>query len=141
VEFTSNGRIYFKKYSQKNNQGGVGGNFNALIVPVLSDSKGSQDPKGVAIGTTISITGHKSELSYQIYAYFSNKQKKKALLLLIDCVRILSSNLQESEVLTKDNEEESIMDLKQQNPTTSRKQNIRKASYKDEDDNFFEATA
>ncbi|CAG8814064.1 21927_t:CDS:2, partial [Gigaspora margarita] len=38
-EFTSNGGIHFKKYSQKNDQGGVDGNSDALIVPVPLDSK------------------------------------------------------------------------------------------------------
>ncbi|CAG8840425.1 42466_t:CDS:2, partial [Gigaspora margarita] len=168
-EFTSNSGIHFKKYSQKNDQGSVNSNSDALIVPVPPDSEGSQGPiynikfyfskrpsnskypylylkinkninnyskdpwyldtrlglkscgffmksicttKGVTMGTTMSITGYKSELSYRIYACPSNKQKEEALSLLIDSVGTLPSNSQESEVLTKDNAEESIMDLK-----------------------------
>ncbi|CAG8838846.1 35675_t:CDS:2, partial [Gigaspora margarita] len=168
-EFTSNGGIHFKKYSQKNDQGGMDGNSDALIVPVPPDPKGSQGPvydiklyfskrplnskcpflhlkinkkinnyskdpwylntrlgakscgsfmkdicttKGVAMGTTMSITGHKSESSYRIYARPSNKQKEDALSLLIDSVGTLPSNSQESEALTKD-DKEIIMNLKQ----------------------------
>ena len=43
-EFTSNGGIHFKKYSQKNDQGGVDGNSDALIIPVPPDPEGSQGP-------------------------------------------------------------------------------------------------
>lgn len=57
--------------------------------------------KGVAMGTTMSITGHKSESSYRIYARPSNKQKEDALSLLINSVGTLPSNLQEQETLTK----------------------------------------
>ncbi|CAG8842410.1 41445_t:CDS:1, partial [Gigaspora margarita] len=38
-EFTSNSGIHFKKYSQKNDQGGVNSNSDALIVPVPSNSE------------------------------------------------------------------------------------------------------
>ncbi|CAG8828114.1 14004_t:CDS:2, partial [Gigaspora margarita] len=38
-EFTSNSGIHFKKYSQKNDQDGVDGNSDALIVPVPPDPK------------------------------------------------------------------------------------------------------
>ncbi|CAG8797286.1 12940_t:CDS:2, partial [Racocetra fulgida] len=150
--FTSNGGIQFKKYSQKNDQGGVDGNSDALIIPVPPDPEGSQDysndswylderlgarscrsfmknvctavgidikdrdivnhsgrstpitslfQKGVAIGTTMSITGHKSESSYRIYARSSNKQKEDALSLLISSVGALPCNSQDSEASIK----------------------------------------
>ncbi|CAG8703579.1 8589_t:CDS:2, partial [Cetraspora pellucida] len=94
-EFSSNSGIHFKKYSQKNNQDGINGNSDALIIPVLSD------PKDVTINTTMFITGHKSESSYRIYAHPSNKQKEDALSLLIDSIETLSSDSQESEALAK----------------------------------------
>ncbi|RIB09566.1 hypothetical protein C2G38_2208602 [Gigaspora rosea] len=162
--------IHFKKYSQKNNQGGVDGNSDALIIPVLPDPEGSQGPiydikhyfskrlpkskcaflhlkintkirmtcsiliqelekklKGVAMGTTISITGHKNESSYHIYARPSNKQKEDALSLLINSVRTLPSNSQKPEALSKNAEDEVIMDSKQQNSTIGGHQPINKS--------------
>ncbi|CAG8729722.1 42945_t:CDS:2 [Gigaspora margarita] len=241
-EFTSNGGIHFKKYSQKNDQGGVDGNSNALIVPVPPDSEGSQGPiydikfyfskrpsnskcpylylkinKNInnyskypwyldtrlglkscgffmkSICTTVGIdikdrdivnhSGRSTPITslfqkgvamvnhlIEFYARPSNNQKEEAISLLIDSVGTLLSNSQESEVLTKDNAEESIMDLKwlnpnltkpfrqplrktttmnlllhinamKRNPTIGGKQNIRKASHEDEEDNFSEDTA
>ncbi|CAG8810178.1 44760_t:CDS:2, partial [Gigaspora margarita] len=202
-EFTSNGGIHFKKYSQKNDQGGVDGNSNALIVPVPPDSEGSQGPiydikfyfskrpsnskcpylylkinkniNRVAMGTTMSITGHKSKSSYRIYARPSNNQKEEAISLLIDSVGTLPSNSQESEDNAKERyygfemgnfeiyystlnpnltkpfrqplRKTTTMNLllhinaMKRNPTIGRKQNIRKPSHEDEEDNFSEDTA
>ncbi|CAG8508330.1 656_t:CDS:2 [Scutellospora calospora] len=56
--------------------------------------------KGVPMGTTMSITRHKSELSYQIYARPSDKQHEDALSLLIDSVGTLPSNSQEESINT-----------------------------------------
>lgn len=45
--------------------------------------------KGVPTVTTMSITGHKSESSYRIYARPSNQQREDALSLLIDNVGLV----------------------------------------------------
>ncbi|CAG8818140.1 13936_t:CDS:2, partial [Racocetra persica] len=48
--------------------------------------------KGIPLVTTMSITGHKSESSYRIYARPSNKQKKETLSQLINSVGTLPSS-------------------------------------------------
>jgi hypothetical protein len=48
--------------------------------------------KGVPMVTTMSLTGHKSESSYHIYARPSNQQKEEALSLLINNVGTLPSS-------------------------------------------------
>ncbi|CAG8678099.1 4785_t:CDS:2 [Cetraspora pellucida] len=115
--------IQFMKNFQKNDQGGIDGNSNALVISVPPDPKGCQEliydfklyfpkrlsslkytslylqinkkAKGVLMVTTIALTGHKSESSYCIYAHLSDKQKEDALSLLINNVKKLpSSNLE-----------------------------------------------
>ncbi|CAG8760423.1 58_t:CDS:2, partial [Cetraspora pellucida] len=43
--FTSNEGIHFTKIHQKNDQGGIDGNSNALIILVLPDMNDYQGPK------------------------------------------------------------------------------------------------
>ncbi|CAG8661869.1 12458_t:CDS:2, partial [Racocetra fulgida] len=113
--------------------------------------------KGVAMGTTMSITEHKSESSYRIYARPS-KQKEDALSLLINSVGTLPANLQEQETLTKtfSSDNSNLMkpfrqplrktakvnlplhiNATKQNPTIGGRQIIRKTSRKD---NSYEYT-
>ncbi|CAG8794570.1 12370_t:CDS:2, partial [Racocetra fulgida] len=104
--------------------------------------------KGVAMGTTMSITRHKSESSYRIYARPSNKQKEDALSLLINSVGTLPSNLQEQETLTKPfrqplhNTAKANLPLHinatKRNPTLGGRRTIHKAPRKD---NSYEDTS
>ncbi|CAG8635936.1 12630_t:CDS:2 [Cetraspora pellucida] len=137
--FTPNEGMQFAKSHQKNDQGGVDGCSDALVIPIPPDPEnyyllkdewyldsqlgekscqslmknicatvninlegrdivnhsGRSTPitslfqKGVPTVTTMSLTGHKSELSYRIYAWPSQQQKEEALSLLINNVGTL----------------------------------------------------
>ncbi|CAG8608938.1 22905_t:CDS:2, partial [Cetraspora pellucida] len=121
--------LQFIKYSQKNDQDGVDRKLDAFIVLVPPDPDSYQGPiydfkyyfskrpkdfnckylhlqinkKNVPLVITMSITGHKSESSYRIYAHPSNKQKEEMLSQLISSVGTLpSSNNQVATPLIKD---------------------------------------
>ncbi|CAG8607742.1 7812_t:CDS:2 [Diversispora eburnea] len=62
--------------------------------------------QGVPLVTTMSITGHKSESSYRIYARPSTQQKEEALSLLIDSVGTLP--LKNDQSLSKSTSQSSL---------------------------------
>ncbi|CAG8644064.1 2420_t:CDS:2, partial [Cetraspora pellucida] len=118
--------LYVHKNFQKNDQDGIDENSDALVISVPPDPEGCQgliynfklyfskrpsSSKCVPMVTTMALTGHKSELSYRIYAQPSDKQKENALSLLINNVgKLPSSNLEVLNNLETSNNSEVLND-------------------------------